>query len=271
MKKQTIIATGVTAFALLQGFAEDAKTAEAPAAKEAKAPSQEELQKMIAEAMTKQQAAPPAPTMTLEEAKSFFSHGVGVNIGSQINADKEMIDQELFIKGLNEGLEGKVKAEELDPQKMQEAQRVIETARSEKSRSENEAFIAENKGKEGVKTTESGLQYKVITAGEGASPTPEDQVEVHYTGKLIDGTVFDSSVERGKPVTFGVTQVIPGWVEGLQLMKPGSKYEFFIPWNLAYGERGSRNIGPYSALVFEVELLNIVKPAPPEEKPAEKK
>jgi FKBP-type peptidyl-prolyl cis-trans isomerase FklB len=119
-------------------------------------------------------------------------------------------------------------------------------------------FLAENKQKTGVMTTASGLQYQVIKAGTGAKPTPADRVTVHYTGSLLDGTVFDSSVERGQPATFGVTQVIQGWVEGLQLMTPGAKYRFFIPAELGYGDQGAgEDIPPHSTLIFEVELLKI--------------
>ncbi len=122
----------------------------------------------------------------------------------------------------------------------------------------NEAFLAENKTKEGVNTTPSGLQYIVLKEGNGEKPTKDDTVEVHYHGTLTDGTVFDSSVDRGKPTEFGVGQVIKGWTEGLQLMKIGSKYKFFIPQNLAYGERqAGRAIKPFSTLIFEVELLDI--------------
>lgn len=124
-----------------------------------------------------------------------------------------------------------------------------------------EAFLAENKTKEGVTTTESGLQYKIIQKGEGEEkPTTEDQVKVHYTGRLLDGTVFDSSVQRGEPATFGVTQVIKGWTEVLQLMTPGSKYMVWIPSELGYGSQGAgQMIKPNSVLEFEVELLEIVR------------
>ncbi|MDP4584862.1 MAG: FKBP-type peptidyl-prolyl cis-trans isomerase [Verrucomicrobiales bacterium] len=121
-----------------------------------------------------------------------------------------------------------------------------------------EAFLAGNAKKEGVKTTKSGLQYVVINAGDGAKPKDTDEVTVHYHGTLIDGTVFDSSVERGEPATFPLNRVIPGWTEGVQLMPQGAKYKFFIPYDLAYAERGAgADIKPFSALVFEVELLKI--------------
>nr|WP_290931575.1 FKBP-type peptidyl-prolyl cis-trans isomerase [Haliscomenobacter sp.] len=123
---------------------------------------------------------------------------------------------------------------------------------------EGKKFLEENKKRPEVKTTNSGLQYEIMKAGTGAKPTANDKVTVHYHGMLLNGTVFDSSVERGQPATFGVNQVIPGWVEGLQLMPLGSKWKFFIPYDLAYGERGAGGeIGPFATLIFEVELLKI--------------
>lgn len=131
-------------------------------------------------------------------------------------------------------------------------------------------FLAENAEKEGVQVTESGLQYKVIEEGEGESPSAENQVKVHYHGTLIDGTVFDSSVDRGEPITFGLNRVIKGWTEGVQLMKPGAKYEFYIPSDLAYGEQGSGpTIGPNETLIFEVELLEVLPPAAPQGQPGQ--
>ena len=122
-----------------------------------------------------------------------------------------------------------------------------------------QAFLAENGKRPEVTTTASGLQYEVLAEGAGQSPAASDRVVVHYTGKLIDGTVFDSSVERGEPATFGVTQVIPGWVEALQMMKPGAKWRVFIPSNLAYGPQGAGGvIGPNATLIFDVELLSVV-------------
>lgn len=122
-----------------------------------------------------------------------------------------------------------------------------------------EAFLAENGQRVEVRTTPSGLQYEVLTEGDGPQPSADDQVEVHYTGKFIDGTVFDSSVDRGQPATFGVTQVIPGWVEALQLMKAGSKWRLFIPSALAYGPNGVPGaIGPNQTLIFDVELIKVI-------------
>ncbi len=131
---------------------------------------------------------------------------------------------------------------------------------AQKNLEEGNAFLEKNKTREGVVTTESGLQYEIITEGKGPKPTADDQVKVDYTGTLIDGTVFDSSVDRGQPATFGVGQVIPGWTEALELMPVGSKWKIYIPADLAYGERGAGStIGPNAALIFEVELLEIVK------------
>ncbi|MBX2869873.1 MAG: FKBP-type peptidyl-prolyl cis-trans isomerase [Acidiferrobacterales bacterium] len=120
------------------------------------------------------------------------------------------------------------------------------------------AFLAENKGREGVITTPSGLQYEILTPGENQNhPGPSDKVKVHYHGTLIDGTVFDSSVQRNEPISFGLNQVIKGWTEGVQLMSPGDKFRFFIPPDLAYGKRRAGPIGPGSTLIFDVELLEI--------------
>ncbi|MCM1293104.1 MAG: FKBP-type peptidyl-prolyl cis-trans isomerase [Bacteroides sp.] len=141
---------------------------------------------------------------------------------------------------------------------MEERQRKEAEAMGKVNKEAGEAFLKENGGREGVKTTATGLQYEVIEEGTGASPKPGDDVTVHYTGTLIDGTVFDSSVERGAPATFGVTQVIPGWVEALQMMKEGAKWRLFIPSQLAYGPNGAGGvIGPNATLIFDVELLKV--------------
>ena len=142
-----------------------------------------------------------------------------------------------------------------------EAEMQAEAAKQgEVNRKNGEAFLTENAHREGIKVTESGLQYEVLESGKGDSPKASDNVEVHYTGKLIDGTVFDSSVERGVPASFGVTQVIPGWVEALQLMHEGDKWRLYIPSDLAYGPNGAGGvIGPNMTLIFDVELLRVIK------------
>lgn len=143
---------------------------------------------------------------------------------------------------------------------MEKKQRAAAEELGKANAAAGEAFLADNGKRVEVRTTPSGLQYEVLTEGDGPCPEANDQVEVHYTGKLIDGTVFDSSVDRGMPATFGVTQVIPGWVEALQLMKAGSKWRLFIPSNLAYGPNGAPGspIGPNATLVFDVELLKVI-------------
>lgn len=141
---------------------------------------------------------------------------------------------------------------------MEERQREEASKMGEVNEAAGKAFLDENGKRAEVNTTPSGLQYEVLREGEGAQPEAGDQVTVHYTGKLIDGTVFDSSEERGEPATFGVNQVIPGWVEALQLMKAGAKWRLFIPSNLAYGPNGAGNIiGPNSTLIFDVELISV--------------
>lgn len=144
--------------------------------------------------------------------------------------------------------------------KMQEEMEAEAAKAGEANKQIGEAFLAENAKREGIKVTESGLQYEVLSEGNGATPVASDKVEVHYTGKLIDGTVFDSSVERGVPAMFGVTQVISGWVEALQLMKEGDKWRLYIPSDLAYGPQGAGGIiGPNCTLIFDVELLRVIK------------
>lgn len=144
--------------------------------------------------------------------------------------------------------------------KMQEEMEAEAAKAGEANKQIGEAFLAENAKREGIKVTESGLQYEVLSEGNGATPVASDKVEVHYTGKLIDETVFDSSVERGVPAMFGVTQVISGWVEALQLMKEGDKWRLYIPSDLAYGPQGAGGIiGPNCTLIFDVELLRVIK------------
>lgn len=133
--------------------------------------------------------------------------------------------------------------------------------KQEANKKKGEDFLAENAKRDEVSVTDSGLQYEVLEEGEGEQPAPENQVKVHYHGTLIDGTVFDSSVDRGEPITFGLNRVIKGWTEGLQLMKEGAKYKLYVPSDLAYGPRGQGQIGPDETLIFEVELLEVLPPA----------
>lgn len=167
---------------------------------------------------------------------------------------EEYLVKDLFVKGLVEGLTGTNELSVDSCMKIAEQQFKYQEFQAKKK---NADYLAEYAKQDGVKKTESGLLYKVLTQGEGVCPTDTDKVEVHYEGKLIDGTEFDSSYKRGKSTTFGVTQVIKGWTEALKLMPVGSTYELCIPYDLAYGERGNRNIPPYSTLIFKVELISI--------------
>ena len=193
------------------------------------------------------------------------SYALGLNMAQQLKTNAKEIDPDLFVQGY---LNGKDSANLLiavkDVRSVMDAyfkgkqQRELEEKHGE-FKKENEKFLADNKTKPGVKTTASGLQYIVLKEGAGVLPTKASKVKVHYHGTLVDGTVFDSSVDRGQPAEFGVGQVIKGWIEGLQLMKPGAKYKFFIPQELAYGpQQKGPKIKPFSALVFEVELLEIL-------------
>ena len=203
-----------------------------------------------------------------ESLEQKASYGIGLNMGRQMKQQGVEIDADWLARGLRDALAGgktmltdeeiQTAMQELQQKLMGEQQKKM-AEMAETNVKEGGEFLAANKEKEGVITLPSGLQYKVLTEGSGAIPTAEDTVSVHYTGKLTDGSVFDSSVERGTPATFGVTGVIKGWVEALQLMKVGSKWELFIPSDLAYGPTGKGPvIGPNAVLVFEVELLEIV-------------
>lgn len=211
------------------------------------------------------------------EANSFkerASYAIGMDIGKSIENLGSKIDTDMLLKGIKDIIEGN---EPMIPeedamrlrnefgQKVQQEQQQEMNEKGAANLEEGMKFLEENKMKEDVETTESGLQYIVLEEGDGPSPKPTDTVSVHYHGTLIDGTVFDSSVERGQPATFPLGRVIPGWTEGLQLMNVGSKYKFFIPADLAYGDRAmGGKIGPNSVLIFEVELLEIKDEGTPE-------
>ncbi|ADQ80237.1 Peptidylprolyl isomerase [Paludibacter propionicigenes WB4] len=190
------------------------------------------------------------------------SYALGLSLGNNLlGSGVKSLDYAQMAKGIQDVMEQK------EPEiSYQEAQTIIgeffqnlQAKMAEKAQGEGKAFLEANAKRAEVTTLASGLQYEVLTKGEGAVPSAADSVKVHYHGTLIDGTVFDSSVSRGEPATFGVTQVISGWVEALQLMPVGSKWKLFIPSDLAYGEQGAgQAIAPHSTLVFEVELLDIV-------------
>lgn len=205
-----------------------------------------------------------------------ISYVLGLDIGNHLKGLQTDIDLDVFLQGVETSLEGKdplITPEQATNIKKEFSQKMMQE-RAEKNKKmavtnkeEGEKFLAENKTKEGVKTTESGLQYIVLEEGKGETPKATDTVSVQYKGTLINGTEFDSSYKRGKPATFPLNRVIPGWTEGLQLMREGAKYRFFIPSDLAYGERGTGPvIGPNATLIFDVELLSIEK-ATSNEKP----
>lgn len=191
------------------------------------------------------------------------SYALGLSIGNNFqNSGIQNLQIEDFVKGLKDVLEEKNPEISYDEAKqvINEFFMQLQKEKLELNKKAGEEFLNINKGKAGVVTLPSGLQYQVLTKGTGAKPTANDKVKCHYHGTLINGTVFDSSVQRGEPAVFGVSQVIPGWVEALLLMEVGSKWRLFIPSDLAYGEHGAGDaIEPNSALVFDVELLDIVK------------
>ncbi len=211
--------------------------------------------------------------LVLKDQKDKVSYSIGMDIGNNLKKQSIDIDPDILAQGLKDAFSGGKtllsEQEFIDImtafQKELRAKQ-IERAKelAEKNKKEGEAFLAENKQKEGVITLPSGLQYKVIKEGTGETPKLEDTVTVNYRGTLIDETEFDSSFRRGQPATFSVKGVIPGWREALQLMKVGSKWQLFIPSDLAYGERGAgRDIGPYATLIFDIELLSIKEGANP--------
>jgi len=203
----------------------------------------------------------------LKTPKDKLSYSIGTDVGRNLKRLGIDVDTELLLKGLNDALKGAkplLSDEELGAtlsalqQEIQRKAAQAASAAAEENKKAGEAFLAQNKSKEGVVTLPSGLQYKILKAGEGKKPAAADTVECNYRGTLINGNEFDSSYRRGQPATFGVAQVIPGWQEALQLMPVGSKWQLFVPPDLAYGERGAgREIGPNATLIFEVELLAI--------------
>ena len=200
---------------------------------------------------------------TPESEMEKVSYSLGVNMASSVKSQGlESIDANLVAKAFNDVFEGNDLdiSEEESMNILQDFFGKLQTKKSEKANEDGMNYLTENAQKEGVITTESGLQYEVLVSGKGEKPTTNDQVTVHYHGMLIDGSVFDSSVDRGQPATFGVTQVIKGWTEALQLMSIGDKWKLTIPSNLAYGDQGAGGmIGPGETLIFEVELLSINK------------
>jgi len=214
-------------------------------------------------------AGPAFAQDKLETEKDKISYVVGMQVGSSLSQIKDEIDLDIVFQAIRGSIAGDEPAlsqqeamavQQAFAQKLQ-AKRAAEVQEAAtKNKAEGEKFLAANKSKSGVKSTESGLQYQVIEEGKGPKPALTDTVKVHYTGTLLDGTKFDSSVDRGEPAQFALNAVIPGWTEALQLMPVGSKYKLWIPAELGYGDRGTPGpIGPNQTLVFDVELIEIVK------------
>jgi FKBP-type peptidyl-prolyl cis-trans isomerase len=213
-----------------------------------------------------------APTMAQEEQalktqKEKFSYAIGINAARNMQRQKLDLDIEMLIKALRDAYQGNTLAMSedevrtvLEAYQKEQVDKLAQAAKlaAEKNKKDGETFLAENKTKEGIVALDSGLQYKILKAGDGKMPTDEDTIEVNYRGTLIDGTEFDSSYKRGQSTTFPLKQAIPGWKVALKLMPVGSKWQLFIPAELAYGARGvGQTIGPNATLIFEVELLSI--------------
>lgn len=217
----------------------------------------------------------PKAEVKLETEVQKQAYGLGASIGDFLKKDLEakaevgyQLDTKLIVKGMEDSLSGSSILNEQDIKdlltklntEVTEKKAELAQAKAEEVKAQGVAFLAENAKKEGVVTTDSGLQYEVLAQGEGKKPLATDTVEVHYKGTLIDGTEFDSSYSHGEPITFPLNRVIKGWTEGVQLMAEGSKFKFFIPSELAYGERDLGKIPANSTLIFEVELLKVVQP-----------
>lgn len=207
--------------------------------------------------------------MSFSNNKEKISYIIGRDMAANFKKQGIEVDPDIFLQGFKEassGAESRLNPEEVQAamtalqQEMQSRQAAGQGAKAEANKQEGEAFLAENKNREGVTTLASGLQYMVLQEGSGASPGPSDRVTTHYHGTLIDGTVFDSSYERGQPATFPVNGVISGWTEALQRMQEGAKWRLFLPANLAYGAQGAgEDIGPNATLIFDVELISVNK------------
>lgn len=277
--RKTLTAAAITA-AIAAGSPAFAQPAATPAAKPGAA---------AAAAPAKPAVDTKAIDAKFKTEKEKYGYMVGMDVARSIGQIKDEVDTAAVIQALQTSLKGEkttlTDAEALAVrqefmQKLQGKQVAKMKEEADKNQKEGDAFLAKNKDKAGVKVTASGLQYEVIKQGTGPKPKATDIVKVDYTGTKIDGTKFDSSVDRGQPATFPLNQVVAGWTEGLQLMPVGSEYKFYIPGKLAYGERGPAQIGPNATLIFDVKLISIEPPATaakpdapkivPNDKPAEK-
>ncbi len=222
---------------------------------------------MFAQQADEKAAAKSGEDPALKSVMDRASYSIGLSIGKNLKSDAVEVDLANLSRGIKDGLGGSkpLLTETESREAIAAFQKELQAKKAEKAKGladknlkDGEAFLAENKKKEGVKTTASGLQYKVIKAGTGKTPKATDTVTTHYRGTLIDGTQFDSSYDRGEPASFPVKGVIKGWTEALQLMPVGSKWQLFIPSSLAYGERGAGDdIGPNATLIFDIELISI--------------
>ena len=270
---RTLLAVGVV---LLGNALAQTSPTQTPPAKKPAAPAPKSTSPAAAKTGT---AAKQENVTALATTKQKASYALGMNWGLPLHKQGIDVDTAALIQGLKDSLGGnktlltedEARAALMQLQKEVQAQQQAKAAQAgDANKKEGETFLAANKSKEGVVTLPSGLQYKILKEGTGAKPTAADSVVCNYRGTLINGTEFDSSYKGGKPATFGVTQVIKGWTEALQLMPVGSKWQLFIPSNLAYGEQArSAEIGPNSTLVFEIELISIKEKAPaPDRVPA---
>lgn len=240
MKKQTLLAASVMAVLVLAGCNKD----------KAEAADTKEKSTVVSDQSTE-----------VQKLSYIIGYEQGTNLKAMTEQTGEELDMDILNKAIKDAFAGKESAltdEQVETFFKAYEERKIKEAgeKSAKNKTDGEKFLADNAKKEGVTTTASGLQYKVITEGTGKQPKATDVVTVHYEGKFIDGKVFDSSYERGMPAQFKLNEVIKGWTEGLQLMKEGSKYELYVPSELAYGEAGKPAIEPNSTLIFTVELLD---------------
>jgi FKBP-type peptidyl-prolyl cis-trans isomerase len=279
MKSQLKVVLALILFAAVS-VAQDAPKAHTPATTGAAGSKTEATKTRAAKNQSSQAAATKPgskePTRALTETEKR-GYALGVQVGTDIAKDGIEADRNLLLQGMRDVLTGgklRMTMEDLNAtltSMQNEQHEKIALAMKEfagKNKKDGEAFLAENKAKEGIVTLSSGLQYKVLKAGDGKKPAVDDKVVCNYRGALIDGTEVDSSYSRNEPSTFPLKGVIKGWAEALQLMPAGSKWQIFVPSDLAYGERGSgRNIGPNATLIFEVELLSIVDKTQDQTKP----
>ena len=269
-KKTAIALTLALAFAPVAfigtAAAQQPSTAKSPAAKAPAAPSP------AAKDQTAKAATPAQESSPLKTQTEKFSYALGMNLGTTLHKQSVEVDPNLLLQGLKDAIAGgkmlmtedEARAAIMQTQNELRAKQQAQMQQAaEANKKEGAAFLAANKGKEGVVTLPSGLQYKILKAGTGPKPKATDSVVCNYRGTLINGTEFDSSYKRGQPATFPVNGVIKGWTEALQLMPVGSKWQLFIPPDLAYGERGAgADIGPNATLIFEVELMSIQEKTP---------